>query len=192
MTILQVEVRVMGTQHETRMRIVDGTRALLSTCDVDKIKVVSICEASGVSRATFYRYFYDVIDVAYWLWDELNAESLYRMGNPLGWREAHIRQFQYISNYRLFFERSFSTRDFIPVSVYGGAKIRLALLKNIADVKGYQMTERERMEFEYYVCGCTYMFAKWVKDGMKQAPEDMADLFGWYIPPFLKELCGEY
>ncbi|NCB50776.1 MAG: TetR family transcriptional regulator [Clostridia bacterium] len=181
----------MGGQHETRMRIVDGTMSLLSKCDVDKIKVVSICEASGVSRATFYRYFYDVIDVAYWLWDELNAKSLYRMGNPLGWHEAHIRQFQLVSEYRLFFERSFSTRDYISVSVYGGRKIRTALLENINEVKGYKMTERERFEFEYYVCGCTYMFAKWVQAGMNELPEEMADLFGRFIPPFLKELCGK-
>lgn len=181
----------MRNPNKTRMEIVRGAHSLLLTQDIDKIKVTEICKASGVSRATFYRYFYDVIDVAYWLWDELNAESLYRMGNPLGWREAHIRQFSLVSQYRTLFERAFRTRDYISVSEYGGQKIRQALLRNISEVKGYNMTERERFELEYYVCGCTYMFAKWVMEGMKQPPDEMADFFGWLIPPFLKNLCGE-
>lgn len=181
----------MGNQQNVRMKIVGGARSLLLTRDIDKIRVTDICEASGVSRATFYRYFYGVIDVAYWLWDALNAESLYKMGNPLGWREAHIRQFSLVSEYRVFFGRAFGTRDYIPVSAYGGQKILQALLRNITDVKGYKMSERERFEVEFYVCGCTHMFAKWVQEGMKQPPEEMADFFGRFIPPFLKDLCGE-
>lgn len=181
----------MRSQYETRMKIVNGMYPLILTQDIDKIKVVDICKRSGVSRSTFYRCFYDVMDVAYWLWDELNAESLYCMGNPLGWREAHIRQFSLLSEYRTFFGRAFRAREYFSVTEYGGQKILQALRYNIGEAKGYRMTDHEKFELEYYVCGCTYMFAKWGREGMKQSPEEMAELFGRFIPPFLKNLCGE-
>ena len=181
----------MRSQYETRMKIVDGMYPLVLSQDIDKIKVVDICKRSGVSRATFYRSFYDAIDVVHWLWDELNTESLYLMGNPLGWRVAHIRQFSLLSEYRAFFERAFRSREYFSVSEYGGQKILQALMYNICEVKGYTMTDQEKFELEYYVCGCTHMFAKWGREGMKQSPEEMTDLFGRLIPPFVKNLCGE-
>ena len=184
-------IYTMEKRIKTRMNIVNGVNSLLLTRDIDKIRVIDVCEASGVSRATFYRYFYDIIDVAYWLWDELNTESLYRMGNPLGWREAHIRQFKGIAEYRVFFARAFGTRGYISICDYGGQKILKALTHNITNVKGYNMNEKEKFELEYFVCGCSHMFAKWVHDGMIQSPEEMAEFFGRFIPPFLKKICGE-
>lgn len=181
----------MNRNRGTRMKVVNGLSLLLETKTIADIRISDVCEKSGVSRATFYRYFYNVTDVAFWLWDECNYEHFYKMGNPYGWRQAHLMQFSTVLKYKTFFMKAFTNNDYDSVTVYSARKILRNLAQTITEVKGYEMNDQEQFELEYYVCGCSYMFSKWAREGMLQSPEQMTEFFGHSIPIFFKKLCEE-
>jgi len=181
----------MNRQDETRYDIVKGLSRLLEHQSFDSVRVNDLCRESGVSRATFYRCFYNISDAVSWLWDECNRQSLYKMGNPYGWREAHILQFSTMMEYRNIFLKAYATSEFPSIALYGRQNILREVTKNLVENHQYVMNEDEAFELEYYIYGCSYMFTKWVIGGMKQSPEYMTDFFGRMIPPFLKDLIGE-
>lgn len=176
---------------DTRYAIINGLNQLSKTIPYDKIRIMDICKASGVSRATFYRLFYNIDDIVYWLWDECNSNSLYKMGNPYGWKTAKIMQFNEMLKYKDLFINAFTESKFSFITGYGQERILDELSNTIKSVYHYEMTEQEYLELEYFTYGGCYMFTKWVGNGMQESPEVMAGIFGNLILQFVKDLFGE-
>ena len=181
----------MNKPDETRMAIVEGINKLSAIKKFSDIRISDICTESGVSRATFYRSFYNALDVVYWLWDKCNSDSLYKMGNPYGWRQAHTLQFQLVYDYKDLFIPAFEESEFTFFTTYGAQSVLREITRNITEVYNYVMSDKEQFELQYFNYGCSYMFSKWAQNGMTQSPEEMADYFGRLVPPFLKNLIGE-
>ena len=120
-----------------------------------------------------------------------NSDSLYKMGNPYGWRQAHTLQFQLVYDYKDLFIPAFEESEFTFVTTYGAQSVLREITRNITEVYNYVMSDKEQFELQYFNYGCSYMFSKWAQNGMTQSPEEMADYFGRLVPPFLKNLIGE-
>lgn len=181
----------MVQNNEMRYAIIRALNQMAHYTDYDKLKVIDICKKGGVSRATFYRYFYNIDDAVFWLWDECNDMSLYKMGNPYGWKEAKMLQFEEMLKYKDLFIKAFSQSEFSFITDYGQERILTELCKNVTEIHHYEMSSDEYKELEYFTFGGCFMFTKWVSNGMKESPKFITEIFGRLIPPFIKELFGE-
>ena len=54
----------------TKRALADGLKALMRERPIEKISVEDICQASQVSRRSFYRYFLDKFDLLTWTYNE--------------------------------------------------------------------------------------------------------------------------
>ena len=175
----------MGRRIETQLRFVAALSTIMEECPLGKVKVSHLCEATGISRATFYEYFQDIFDVPTWFWDYLMGKSLYRMGVDQGCFEAHLRKFELLRENRDFFVNAFKCADYNSVCEHGGRVVKEHILENAAINAGRSLTEEELLEIEFYNTGAQYMTRAWVRDGMAESPQQMARLFQKFTPAFL-------
>ena len=175
----------MQKQIETRLRIVDALAELMHECPLEKVKVSHLCEHLGVSRATFYEYFRDIFNVPTWFWDDLMNQSLYRMGIDQGLFEAHLKKFNLLVQHKDFFVHAFRCIGYNSVCEHGGRAVKEHILENATTNIGRPLTEQELLEVDFFVAGAQYMTRTWVRGGMVQSPQQMAELFGSFAPDFL-------
>ena len=118
----------MGRQIVTRLRFVAALSGVMKECPLEKVKVSHLCEATGISRATFYEYFQDIFDVPTWFWDYLMSRSLYRMGIDQSCFAAHLKKFELLHENKEFFVNAFKCIDYNSVCEHGGRVVKEHIL----------------------------------------------------------------
>lgn len=168
----------------TKNSIIEGFNSLISRCDFDKITVEMIAKEAGVSHATFYRYFrdkYDVMNANY-----KNLLDYYATPERCGnYQELYCNLFRAALDWRDIqnaFEsigiNSFST--FIYEYSYNTA---LEITKQNRNGRGF--TEAERLQFDVYCKGISYMYERWIKGQYDLTPEDAAEALYKMMPESL-------
>lgn len=174
----------MGKQIQTRLRFVSALSDIMVETPLEKVKVSHLCEAIGISRATFYEYFQDIFDVPTWFWDYLMSQSLYRIGIDQGFFDAHLRKFELLFENRDFFVNAYKSVDYNSVCEHGGRVVKDHSIENATANAGHPFTEEELLEIDFYNTGAQYMTRTWVRDGMTHSPRQMAELFTKFAPDF--------
>lgn len=91
-TTRAVDGRMPGRRaRETRTRLLDQTRIMLTTTSYRDLKVVDVARGAGTSPAAFYQYFPDVEAALIALADDLIDEGRQRLTRPVlegDWSEA--------------------------------------------------------------------------------------------------------
>lgn len=71
-----------------RINVVVAFDGLCAQKSPNDISIEEICDASGLSRSTFYRAFSSKFDICIWYQDLLLEASIGQVGRTLTWREA--------------------------------------------------------------------------------------------------------
>lgn len=181
----------MRKQMETRLRFVEMLETLMRETPLEKVKVAHLCQAVGVSRATFYDHFHDIFDVPLWLWDHLMEQSLYRIGLDLDCYNAHLAKFQLLREQQEFFASAFKSDDYNSVCEHGGRMMHRLLVERAAKLLSRPLSLAETLELDFFVAGAQYMTRNWVRAGMETDPEIMAQVFCEAIPTYLRRALDQ-
>jgi len=181
-------MRERTTSTDTKLHIVETLSSMMKEQPLEKIKVSELCKQAGISRTTFYEYFHDVFAVATWLWDHLMVESLYQMGLSLNHFDAHVKNFYSLLEHREFFAFAFKSTDLNSVFEHGSRVVKGYIIANASKNAGRALTAYELLQIEFRNAGAAHMTRVWIDTGMKETPEEMAQLFQEFTPPFLIEL----
>ena len=153
----------------TRECICTALIYLMAQTPFDKITTTAIINRSGVSRAAFYRNYQsknDVLkDIVSQLWEELNAalSNPEFKQNPKAWI---ARAFQNVADDSLTIE--VLTKGLLPIeSFFDEAKL-LTLAESMTSAEYYY-----RMGILHAMWG---ILVEWCRRGMKETPEQMADI----------------
>lgn len=164
----------------TKMRIRTCFIELLKTQPITKITVKRICEMAEINRATFYKYYRDPFDLLEQIENELLEdfhETVHiQIGdlNPDNISRFLISLFQFISEKK---------DDFITLGSENGDRQFIPRIFNICYqsavllIKKYfpRLTSSQQKQlFFFYAHGLGGMLLCWIKDGMKESPEEMA------------------
>lgn len=114
-------------------------------------------------------------------------QSLYRQGVDMNCHQAHLKKFQSLYENKVFFENAFKCMSYNSVCEHGGRTVKEHAIAQAQKNIGRLLTEDELMQYEFYNTGAQYMTRKWVREGMRQPPEYMAELFVQFIPKFMQE-----
>ena len=153
---------------------------LLKDKPVRQITVKEICEISEINRSTFYKYFLDVYDVMDQIEDDIEQVMLARMDECSGreflviiLREIKEHQEEYASIIRQIGDLDFLYR--IANACF------LKLRSNSAEKKDavHEFMSDPR-SYAYFAGGIGGVMGYWVGSGMKESPEEIADLIEKY------------
>ena len=171
----------MGSKKEKQIErskdiITQALLDLLKSHAMDSITITQLCKRAGVGRPTFYRHFEskrDVLDQLYqrWFREYLhNAREAYEK-NPAA-ETMELVAFDFMkSNENLM--ALVKSKDFYKASVAGLGAQRRRLEKEF-----HLFDDESPYELEYRVGGLIFVFARWLSGGMKESPQEMADIFG--------------
>lgn len=179
----------MGDKQDTCLKIYRGLEKLLQTKSLSNIKVVELCEVSGVPRSTFYSNFRDIYSVPQCLWDDLMGTTLYQIGHNLTWDEGHRIMFRQLLKHQAIFTKVYWEHDNNSILEYGYRGGYNAIKDNVTRRKNYHWTELELVELDYTVKALASLTTKWGRDGMVVPVETIVRIFSDHIPDFLKALC---
>lgn len=179
----------MGKKQETRKKIYIALDRVVQTRSLSDIKVVELCDESGVPRSTFYTCFNDVFSIPQKLWDDMMQPTLYLIGLDLTWDEGHRLMFTNLLEYKTLFTKIYWENDYNSILEYGYRGGYEAVKKNVTKRKNHQWTACELLRLDYTIKALASLTTKWGRDGMVVPVETIVQIFSDHIPLFLKNLC---
>lgn len=181
----------MGDNEYVKYKFAKAIRRLMQTKAIEKITVKEITEESGLSRQTYYRNFFDKYDLINWYFDKILLKSFDQMGSGKTIYSGLVLKFQYICEEKVFFTVAFKNDDQNNLKEHDFNMI-LEFYKNlIREKSGGKSYEEIYPLLEMYCQSSVYMTVKWVLNGTKLSPEELAIVMIDAMPPRLSKLFEE-
>lgn len=163
---------------------------LLKKKNIDKIKVAELIEHSGVSKATFYRLYYD----KYELRNACYKSAIDAFNESLkddNWNVILQSYFEYFYENHKFLLNGISsspsdsiidyivafTQDFFEQQICSRKR------KNVSD-----LSRRDRYVSRFYAAGCTEILMTWLKNDLNIPSRLIAEELFEFMPEELKEI----
>lgn len=178
-------------QHDTTKYIfAQSIKDLMKEQSLDKMTVTDIVKHSGMTRQTFYRCFQDKYDLVNWYFEKLADKSFRQIGNSSTLREGLIKKFSFILNDKVFFKEAFQSKDYNNVENYDYQCI-LEFYTQIIIKKIGIIPDDVLFLLKMYCHGSITMTVEWAMNGMKESPEEIADLLIDALPHKLEQLLSD-
>ena len=164
----------------TKKHLKESLLALLQEKPVNEISVTELSELADVNRGTFYFHYTDVYDILYKTQDEFFREFEKILCSD---EIDKINIYQYLlkvftflgdnhSMCRVFFSENNDMKFF--------NKIKLLVNDHLCSLWKYTDTHFDQTGMEMYnafiVSGCAGIMKRWLDDGLKEPPEEIAAL----------------
>lgn len=161
----------------TRMIIKKALIKLAASKPLNKITVTELCEAAGTNRITFYNHFYDIYDVYETIEKDFYTEITERLAtlNALNteislikeiilqlYRNADICELLAATNSTMISTiMKIAQEQYVTELSLTYKQIPLSILKPL---------------FVFLINGYVGLILDWIKQGMKQSPDEIGDL----------------
>ena len=162
------------TDH-TKQDIADAFKRLLAHMPLDKVTVTALAEESGITRQTFYYHFRDIRDLVEFIYssemkDVLKDNRTYETWQ--GGMAAILRAIRADSSFINATYRSL-TRDQLESFLYSHIKeLLMNVLKELA--AGHMVREDQISRIaDYHKYAFAGVVLDWIKNGMKEEPEEV-------------------
>jgi len=169
--------RVRRTKAALRRGLVE----LMTTKPLGDITVKELAEQSDVSRGTFYKYYTDIAGMCDTIKTDIAAElreivDKHVDGESDFPRDLFVNIYSFLgrnSDFRVLFMSSSGNGSFVDSIV---SIIRHRFEDEFkASLRSLDLRQLDYF-FSYISSGCIAMFGVWIAHGMKETPEEMADI----------------
>lgn len=171
----------------TKAKITSAFEKLLETKSFENITIQNIVEASGVSKATFYRHFKDKYAVAEW--ECAKGVEFFSSYCPNNYAQIQIMNrnyLEYIYSKRNFYSaisKIEGQNSFIEISSTHTENIFL----NIYEKKNRKIPEEIKVITKFYCYGVAVIMQNWIVHGFRESPEYMSGITLDCVPEILKK-----
>lgn len=170
-----------------KKKMVDALDKLLMNNHISKIKVSDIVQESGVSRQTFYNNFHDIYELVYWSHCNRNDKYIERFWEEEDFRHAFCGTLQMMRERKPFYQQAIRKEGQNSFQqTFSESNIELSK-ERLRMVSGKEPTEKEIFLLEHYWAGAGHMLAKWIINGMREEPLEMAQMFYEALPMPLRK-----
>ena len=191
----------MGAKEE----IVKSFKELITNVGVpyEKVAVYQICDHAKVSRKTFYVHFKSKADIVDWIVRMEILDSLFQMsGVTKSFIEskAMVDTMPLVQN-EMVYKALYADKDFYSRLCCRAGTIDSPLVtaltnniiklnSSVLDTVGYDgpSWKREYVSY-YYAAGHAVLIQRWIKNGFKESPEQVAALYNTMSTPFWRDLA---
>jgi AcrR family transcriptional regulator len=151
--------------------IADALLELLAVKPINDITIQDIADKSGYTRVTYYRHFNSLEDVITYYLDSYADEYLYE--HPMDFDTLPPREFV-----TRFFTHFLEPKAKNTLEILKKQNL-LPLLKKNFDKYMLLSKKNDHSEYGYlFVAGGLFnVYEKWVENGYKESPEQLADMF---------------
>lgn len=172
----------------TKKALSTALKTLLAHNELDSITVKDVVNECGVNRQTFYYHFQDIYDLLEWTFISDSRESIGDFSSLSNWHTSFLNICQYAlenkniikNSYSSFYHRPFL--NFILESIFDVFKLAVENVSSDMDVGEEDKTFIAR----FYRDAVVGVLVGWIRDGMREEPEIMADRLDLMIAENIK------
>lgn len=178
-------------QDKTKHKLAAAIRECMKTTPLDRITVADIVDECRMSRQTFYRNFRDKYDLINWYFDELLLQYFAKIGKGEAIKASLQQKFTFMLEEKDFYLQAFKHEGQNSLKEHDLKLILWYYRKWIKEKTGRELSEEMDFMLRFFCCGCVYMTANWVMDGMKDSPAQFAERMTASMPERLAGLFEE-
>lgn len=154
----------------TKFAITQAFYHLLKTKPIEKVSVKEICEIAEINRATFYRYYdnqYNLLEViGLEMLNEIKTEIKKVSESP---KEIIRKMLELLYHHK--------SEWLILVGKNADPRIVSKIYEFFEGLfKDKYSTDKQKLNFRFIVGGYSAVVEYWIKNGMKESPENIATL----------------
>lgn len=174
------EKKIDARVRYTKMMIRNSFIALLRTKPLAKITVTEICAGAGINRATFYAHYSDPYELLRRIQTEMMDDVLSGLRGPVASDDPDLRAI--LSG---IFEYIRQNADVCELLLSDGGDegfmaqvVEMLQLRFLTEWEKRGSISREDAEYlyTYAAIGSAGLIKKWLSDGMKKSPAQMAEI----------------
>lgn len=167
----------------TKKALAEALKKLLEKKPLSKITVTDIAEQCEINRHTFYYHFRDIYDLIEWIY--VNEAEQYILGNgvPGTWQQGLQRLFQYILDNKRFVVETYTffQKDHLLHFIHKHATLLVGHIIE-KEMNGCIISqEKQKFAVDFYAYALEGIVYAWVKNGMKQDPEEVIGMLSSMI-----------
>ena len=162
---------------------VDTILDMMLTKSLNSITVTDIVNQCGVSRQSFYYYFDDIYDLIEWIYMQETERALNEFSDIDSWQTGYIRIMRWAQNNKTLVMNTYCSiqREYIEIFMY--RVLYQYIIKVVeTEAEGLNVTE-EQCTFiaKFYTLAINAISLEWIKNNMKESPEDVAEKVNFMI-----------
>ena len=176
------------TASDSKRSFAAALKELASKKTLEKITTEEIVKTAGLSRQTFYKFFADKYDLAFWIYRHEFEPVIDRYKEThISFREMNIHMMEMMRDEREFY-RNVMDRYEVQNSFFR----QYHKYSYDMTVSYFGRTDKlTKAVIDHYCYGSNLMLMNWIVGGMKESIEFMADLFDASLPPRMRQLLDE-
>ena len=168
----------------TKLHVAETLGDLMNDRDMERISVSDLCQASGISRTTFYQHFDNITGVGIWMWDRTMETTLYQIGIKYNVYDGHLAKFNALLENSRFFKELLKQTDYDSVMQHAGRYMTNHFIETVERHRKTPLNEFETTRMRLFVIGAKHMTRHWAAEGMVQDPVLMTEVFVDSFPSF--------
>lgn len=178
----------------TKKELANSLKKLMNKKSVDKIPIREIVAECGVNRQTFYYHFQDIYDLLEWIYkteiiDRISEDRSYET-----WQKGFLKIFYYIEENKEFCMNTFYSlgREHLDNFIYNNTfQLIISVVNEVSEGMNVG-NENKKFIANFYTYAFVNLVIVWMKDGMKESPEDIIEKLNKLIEGDIEKALKKY
>lgn len=156
---------------------------MLSEKSLNEITVTDIANRCGVSRQAFYYYFNDIYDIVEWIFMQETEKALQEYSDIDSWQIGYIRLMKWSQANKSLVMNTYRSvqREYIEFFMYR-VLYQYIIKVVLFEAKNLQVTQEQcSVIANFYTLAINAATLDWIRTGMKENPEDVAERVNFLI-----------
>lgn len=175
---------------DSRIEFANALKHLIKRENLEAVSVGEIAAEAGLSRQLFYKYFTDKYDLAFWCYMQMiSPVAKAYIDGRISFHEQNVTMLNIFRNEPEFYKNLFQNSEvqnsffqqYFNFSISSWSL--MAGRKNANNLELYYL-------YRLYTYGCNHIVMDYIKNGMKEDVEFMADLFDEALPEKLRPIVN--
>jgi AcrR family transcriptional regulator len=178
----------MNYERIGKEQIEKATIKLVSSKSIDKVSVQQIVDEAGVSRQTFYKYFYDKYDVVlyHYVSDMESTIAACRNKNP--WNTIIGKLLEQRRNEKQFYLHAFRSCRYNPLHDLVTKYLANSYIDEVMlRMKNDKIDDKLKFGIKYNAYAASECMFEWFDSDMKEDPYQLADYVVGCMPDVMKQ-----
>lgn len=169
-------------------RLTETFSRMLATTPFQQITIEDVAREAGVSRSTFYRHFSDKFELMNWVFkgrvDALAANN----PHVSDCKHFFIQYSRFLYQNKDYFQNAikYKGQNSLKDLLYTDG-IKLYSNYIATALAGNEMPKQVRFAIEVFVSGSIHITMQWLENGLKETPEELAELTFNCMPEPMKK-----
>lgn len=156
---------------------------MLETSTLDKITIKALAKHCGTSRQTFYYYFNDIYNIIEWIFEQEAEKALAEYSDINTWQFGYLLLLKWIKRNHALVSNTYISIQREYIENFMNRVLSPYFVKVVAEESvGLSITmEQKKFAIRFFTLTFNAISLDWVRGGMKEDPEKIADLVGTLV-----------